>query len=150
MTTLARLLGDPAAERLALVLLHFLWQGLIVADRRLCCSSRPCAGLRPARATLARARSLLCSRRARWRPSPSCRRTQTRHEAARVSMQRSHQLERACASRQRLPTRRAGHQRPAAPAYSSFRTLDSPRAAETRPPEQRDQIARSQARSAPG
>ncbi len=31
MTTLERLLENPAAERLALVHLHFLWQGLIVA-----------------------------------------------------------------------------------------------------------------------
>ncbi len=31
MTTLTRLLENPAAQRLALVLLHFLWQGLLVA-----------------------------------------------------------------------------------------------------------------------
>ena len=31
MTTLNRLLENPAAERLAHVHLHFLWQGLVVA-----------------------------------------------------------------------------------------------------------------------
>ena len=31
MTTLNQFLENPAAQRLALVLLHFLWQGLLVA-----------------------------------------------------------------------------------------------------------------------
>ena len=73
MIMVTRLLENPAAQRLARVHLHFLWQGLVVGDRRLVAARGLAAGLGQHALRVAGDPAGCRWRPAPWRPSRSSR-----------------------------------------------------------------------------